>query len=52
MTALSNLEFDNKELAGRTLLDVPGYEKKVEFGNIVYFKYPIEDCEELVPRPC
>jgi hypothetical protein len=23
-TALSNLEVDNKELAGRTLLDVPG----------------------------
>ncbi|KZZ88472.1 valyl-tRNA synthetase [Moelleriella libera RCEF 2490] len=26
-TALSNLEVDNKELAGRTLLDVPGYDK-------------------------
>lgn len=31
-TALSNLEVDQKELAGRTLLDVPGYDKKVEFG--------------------
>ena len=28
-TALSNLEVDNKELEGRTLLEVPGYEKKV-----------------------
>lgn len=33
-TALSNLEVDNKELPGRTLLDVPGYERKVEFGVI------------------
>lgn len=31
-TALSNLEVDQKELTGRTLLDVPGYERKVEFG--------------------
>lgn len=31
-TALSNLEVDQKELSGRTLLDVPGYDKKVEFG--------------------
>src|SRR5262249_34696220 len=26
-TSLSNLEVDNKELQGRTLLDVPGYER-------------------------
>ncbi|KAK3938615.1 tRNA synthetases class I-domain-containing protein [Diplogelasinospora grovesii] len=48
MTALSNLEVDNVELAGRTLLDVPGYERKVEFGIIVYFKYPIENSEETI----
>ncbi|KAF5008637.1 hypothetical protein FDECE_5100 [Fusarium decemcellulare] len=47
-TALSNLEVVNKELTGRTLLDVPGYEKKVEFGVIVHFKYPIEGSDELV----
>lgn len=41
-TALSNLEVDNKELSGRTLLDVPGYERKVEFGVLTHFKYPIE----------
>jgi valyl-tRNA synthetase len=38
MTALSNLEVDNKELNGRTLIDVPGYDRKVEFGIIVHFK--------------
>ncbi|KAI6779603.1 Valine--tRNA ligase-like protein [Emericellopsis cladophorae] len=47
-TALSNLEVQNKELTGRTLLDVPGYEKKVEFGVIVHFKYPIEGSEETI----
>lgn len=47
-TALSNLEVDNKELTGRTLLDVPGYDKKVEFGVIVHFKYPIEGSDETI----
>lgn len=47
-TALSNLEVDNKELDGRTLLDVPGYERKVEFGVITYFKYPVEGSDETI----
>lgn len=47
-TALSNLEVINKELTGRTVLDVPGYDKKVEFGVIVHFKYPIEGSDEQV----
>lgn len=47
-TALSNLEVNNKELEGRTLLDVPGYDKKIEFGVIVHFKYPVEGSDEMV----
>ncbi|EHL01997.1 putative Valyl-tRNA synthetase, mitochondrial [Glarea lozoyensis 74030] len=47
-TSLSNLEVSNKELTGRTLLDVPGYEKKVEFGVIVHFKYAIEGTDEHI----
>lgn len=47
-TALSNVEVDSKELPGRTLLDVPGYDRKVEFGIIVHFKYPIENSEETI----
>ncbi|KAF2146525.1 uncharacterized protein K452DRAFT_294091 [Aplosporella prunicola CBS 121167] len=47
-TALSNLEVDNKEIEGRTLLDVPGYDRKVEFGVITHFKYPIEGTEETI----
>lgn len=41
-TSLSNLEVDNKELAGRTKLKVPGYDKMIEFGVLTYFKYPID----------
>jgi valyl-tRNA synthetase len=48
MTALSNLEVDNVELERRTLIDVPGYARKVEFGVIVHFKYPIENSDETI----
>ncbi|KAK7907877.1 tRNA synthetases class I-domain-containing protein [Apiospora marii] len=47
-TTLSNLEVVNKELPGKTLLDVPGYEKKIEFGTIHHFKYPIEGTNETI----
>ncbi|ORY80354.1 cytoplasmic valine-tRNA ligase Vrs1/Vas1 [Protomyces lactucae-debilis] len=47
-TTLSNLEVDNKELEGRTLLNVPGYEKPVEFGAITSFAYPIEGTDEKI----
>ena len=47
-TAISNLEVDNKELEGRTLLDVPGYERKVEFGVIVHFQYEIDGTYEKI----
>uniref|UniRef100_A0A671R8Q2 Valine--tRNA ligase, mitochondrial n=1 Tax=Sinocyclocheilus anshuiensis TaxID=1608454 RepID=A0A671R8Q2_9TELE len=42
-SAISDIEVDSKELSGRTLLSVPGYEqKKVEFGIMVTFAYPLE----------
>lgn len=47
-TSLSNLEVDNIELEGRTLLTVPGYERKVEFGVITYFKYPIKGSDKTI----
>lgn len=47
-TALSNLEVDNKELTGRTVLSVPGYERKVEFGVLTHFKYPIEGTDQFI----
>ena len=47
-TSLSNLEVVNKELEGRALLDVPGYERKVEFGVITHFQYEIEGSKERI----
>ena len=35
------LQVDKIELDGRTFLNVPGYENKIEFGIIVSFAYPI-----------
>lgn len=47
-TTLSNLEVDQKQLEGRTLLSVPGYDpkEKFEFGVITSFAYPIENSGE------
>ncbi|CAM4561852.1 valine--tRNA ligase isoform X1 [Lepidochelys kempii] len=47
-SAISDIEVDKKELPGRTLLPVPGYKDKVEFGVLVSFAYKLEDSEEEV----
>lgn len=47
-TALSTLEVENKEITGRTLLSVPGYDRKVEFGVLTHFKYQIDGSTETV----
>ncbi|KAI8996861.1 valyl-tRNA synthetase [Pilobolus umbonatus] len=47
-TALSNLEVENKELAGRTLMNVSGYDpkEKFEFGVLNEFAYEVEGSKE------
>ena len=51
-SAISDIEVDKTELPGRTLLSVPGYKDKVEFGVIVSFAYKIaggkSDKDEIV----
>ncbi|CAG2054895.1 unnamed protein product [Timema podura] len=48
-SAISDIEVDKVELPGRTLLSVPGYDHKVEFGVLVLFAYKVEGSgEELV----
>lgn len=37
---------DKKELTGRTLLTVPGYKEKVEFGVIISFAYKVQGSGE------
>uniref|UniRef100_A0A7N6B0T0 valine--tRNA ligase n=1 Tax=Anabas testudineus TaxID=64144 RepID=A0A7N6B0T0_ANATE len=47
-SAISDIEVDKKELTGRTLLPVPGYKEKVEFGVLVSFSYKIDGSDEEV----
>ncbi|KAJ5093758.1 hypothetical protein N7456_009619 [Penicillium angulare] len=47
-TALSTLEVDQKELDGTTKLEVPGYDRKIEFGTLTYFKYQIEGSDQTI----
>ncbi|KAI2144837.1 hypothetical protein LOZ28_001363 [Ophidiomyces ophidiicola] len=47
-TSLSNLEVENRDLDGRTLLDVPGYDKKIEFGVLTHFLYEIDGSNEKI----
>ncbi|XP_053719802.1 valine--tRNA ligase, mitochondrial isoform X1 [Synchiropus splendidus] len=42
-SAISDIEVDYKELSVPTMLNVPGYEDKVEFGTMITFAYPLED---------
>ncbi|KAJ3609329.1 hypothetical protein NHX12_023852, partial [Muraenolepis orangiensis] len=41
-SAISDIEVESQELSGRTLLSVPGYDRKVEFGTMVTFAYPLD----------
>lgn len=47
-SAISDIEVDKLELTGRTLLAIPGYEQKVEFGVLVHFAYKVEGSDEEV----
>jgi len=42
-SAISDIEVEKKEIPGRTLLEVPGYKEKVEFGVLISFAYKLED---------
>ncbi|XP_069775606.1 valine--tRNA ligase isoform X2 [Narcine bancroftii] len=47
-SAISDIEVDKKELPGRTLLPVPNYTEKVEFGVLVSFAYRLEGSDEEI----
>ncbi|CAK7894206.1 hypothetical protein CAAN1_09S03510 [[Candida] anglica] len=47
-TAISNLEVDNKNVAGKTLLSVPGYDNKIEFGVLTSFSYKVVGSDEVL----
>lgn len=47
-SAISDIEVDKIELPGRTLLAVPGYKEKIEFGVLVSFAYHVEGSDEKI----
>lgn len=47
-SAISDIEVDKVELTGRTLMSIPGYKDKVEFGVLVSFAYKICDSDEEI----
>ncbi|CAH0585470.1 unnamed protein product [Chrysodeixis includens] len=47
-SAISDIEVDKVELPGRTLLSIPGYDHKVEFGVLVYFAYQAESSDDEI----
>ncbi|XP_002732116.2 valine--tRNA ligase [Saccoglossus kowalevskii] len=47
-SAISDIEVNKHELTGRTLLPVPGYDDKIEFGVLVSFAYKVHDSDEEI----
>lgn len=47
-SAISDIEVDKLELTGRTLLSIPGYQEKIEFGILVLFAYEVIDFEKKI----
>ncbi|XP_026327142.1 valine--tRNA ligase isoform X2 [Hyposmocoma kahamanoa] len=47
-SAISEIEVDKLELKGRTMLALPGYDQKVEFGVLVHFAYKAENSDDEI----
>lgn len=47
-TALSTLEVNQLGIDGATKLTIPGYDRKIEFGTLTYFRYPIEGSDQTI----
>ncbi|GAB6021894.1 Valine--tRNA ligase [Chamberlinius hualienensis] len=47
-SAISDIEVEKRELTGRTLLSVPGYERKIEFGVLISFAYQVENSSDEI----
>lgn len=47
-SAISDIEVDKIDIPGRTLLSIPGYKDKIEFGVLTHFKYRVIDSEDTI----
>ena len=50
-SAISDIEVDKVELPGRTMMSVPGYKEKIEFGVIISFAYKVVGSDEVRNHP-
>lgn len=42
-TAISDIEVEFQDIEKATLIEVPGYDKRVEFGVLIYFAYKLKE---------
>ncbi|XP_075692509.1 valine--tRNA ligase, mitochondrial [Rhinoderma darwinii] len=47
-SAISDIEVESRQLSGKTYLAVPGYTRKVPFGLLFSFSYPIEEGDDEI----
>ena len=47
-TSISKIETEKIEMSGRKMLQVPGYQKRVEFGVLHYVRYEIVNSDETI----
>ncbi|CAI9716594.1 valine--tRNA ligase-like [Octopus vulgaris] len=47
-SAISDVEIEMLQLKGKTKLEIPGYSKKVQFGTLTSFAYPVVGTDEKI----
>lgn len=47
-STISDIEVEHLYINKRTQLEVPGYNKKITFGEIAYIAYPVEDSKDEI----
>nr|XP_033328295.1 valine--tRNA ligase isoform X2 [Megalopta genalis]XP_033328296.1 valine--tRNA ligase isoform X2 [Megalopta genalis]XP_033328297.1 valine--tRNA ligase isoform X2 [Megalopta genalis] len=47
-STISDIEVEHTFITGKTALQVPGYSKRVTFGEIAYIAYPVKDSKDEI----
>ena len=48
-SAISDIEVDHREIDGPKMIEIPGYDRPVEFGNLYQFGYRLADGSNEAP---
>lgn len=46
-STISDIEVEHLYVTEKTQLQVPGYEKRITFGEIAYIAYPVKDSSKI-----